>query len=94
MPARTASFNYGSRCQLPESATNAAAALGSYDKAAGAPVSYSGKHSIDELKNLFTVNVDGSLDVAIPIGQSQINKTAASVTHVFAPYAVAQVPHA
>ena len=43
-------------------ATNAAAALGSYDKAAGAPVSYSGKHSIDELKNLFTVNVDGSLD--------------------------------
>jgi hypothetical protein len=35
-------------------ATNAAAALGSYAKAAGAPSSYAGKHSIDELKNLFT----------------------------------------
>lgn len=44
------------------SATNAAAALGSYPKAAGAPASYAGQHSIDELKNLFTVNVDGSLD--------------------------------
>ncbi len=43
-------------------ATNAAAALGNYAKAAGAPVSYAGKHSFDELKNLFTVNVDGSLD--------------------------------
>ncbi|MEY4726227.1 MAG: Flagellar hook protein FlgE [Pseudomonadota bacterium] len=44
------------------SATNAAAAFGSYPKAAGAPASYAGQHSIDELKNLFTVNVDGSLD--------------------------------
>ncbi|MBK7902053.1 MAG: hypothetical protein IPJ97_03195 [Proteobacteria bacterium] len=31
MPARTASFNYGSRCQLPESATNAAAATTTYE---------------------------------------------------------------
>ncbi|MGB7739105.1 MAG: toxin TcdB middle/N-terminal domain-containing protein, partial [Steroidobacteraceae bacterium] len=30
MPARTASFNYGSRCQLPESATNAAAETTTY----------------------------------------------------------------
>jgi flagellar hook-basal body protein len=33
-----------------------------YADANGAIKSYSGKHSIDELKNLFTVNVDGSLD--------------------------------
>jgi len=31
MPARTASFDYGSRCQLPESATNAAAATTTYE---------------------------------------------------------------
>jgi RHS repeat-associated protein len=31
MPARTASFNYGSRCQLPESATNAAAETTTYE---------------------------------------------------------------
>jgi RHS repeat-associated protein len=30
LPARTASFNYGSRCQLPESATNAAAETTTY----------------------------------------------------------------
>jgi flagellar hook-basal body protein len=33
-----------------------------YAKAEGSPPSYSGQHSIDELKNLFTVNVDGSID--------------------------------
>jgi flagellar hook-basal body protein len=42
--------------------TNAAAAMGNYPKAAGAPTSYAGQRSIDELKNLFTINVDGSLD--------------------------------
>ena len=44
--------------------TNAAAGLADpiYAQANGAPKSYSGKHSIDELKNLFTVNVDGSMD--------------------------------
>ena len=31
MPARTASFNYGNRCQLPESATNAAAETTTYE---------------------------------------------------------------
>ena len=31
MPARTASFNYGSRCQLPESATNAAGEKTTYE---------------------------------------------------------------
>ena len=31
MPARTASFNYGSRCQLPESATNTAAETTTYE---------------------------------------------------------------
>jgi RHS repeat-associated protein len=31
MPARTASFDYGSRCQLPESATNAAAETTRYE---------------------------------------------------------------
>ena len=41
--------------------TNALAGIGSYAKAAGAEIS-SAKHSIDELKNLFTVNVDGSTD--------------------------------
>ena len=52
----------GAFVALGAPATNAAAALGSYAKAAGAPASYAGKHSVDELKNLFTVNVDGSLD--------------------------------
>ena len=31
MPARTASFDYGSRCQMPESATNAAAETTTYE---------------------------------------------------------------
>jgi len=52
----------GAFAAVTASATNATAALGSYSKAAGAPASYAGQHSIDELKNLFTVNVDGSLD--------------------------------
>jgi len=33
-----------------------------YKQANGAPLSYAGKHSIDDLKSLFTVNIDGSVD--------------------------------
>ena len=41
-------------------ATNAAGAVGV--KAEGAPASYAGLRSSDELKNLFTVNIDGSVE--------------------------------
>ena len=48
--------------------TNATAILNTkYPIAVGAPISYAGKHSIDELKSLFNVNVDGSLD-SVSIG--------------------------
>jgi flagellar hook-basal body protein len=62
--------------------TNASAAMGNYAMAAGAPASYAGQHSIDELKNLFTVNVDGSLD-GVTVGldrliESMKNQTAAN----------------
>ncbi|WP_310614919.1 flagellar hook-basal body complex protein [Limnohabitans sp.] len=33
-----------------------------FNQANGAPVSFAGKHSIDDLKNLFTVNIDSSVD--------------------------------
>ncbi len=41
-------------------ATNATGAVG--EKAEGAPASYAGQRSIDELKNLFTANIDGSVE--------------------------------
>ncbi len=56
------SFNLITAVTANTSAALTPAGGATYAKAVGSPVSYAGKHSIDELKNLFTVNVDGSID--------------------------------